>query len=172
MSAEDAWKAARMLQDAADKAERAAYGVDSAVHDLKVMFEDGYGGNALRLIELLEKLELQEDGRPTTTSKSVGTLEVGKHEHGPFIFHESAYGLDNLRTGRHQLFLADKSNKAPSIPKGWTIEPSTIGDFDSVVFQHDKHGSLEAFDSVATSQAMKILYHFGKAMLAAREVQS
>lgn len=58
---EEAWKAARHLHDAADKATRAADRLEEVGHQLKVLFEDGYGGNALRLIELMESAEPKPD---------------------------------------------------------------------------------------------------------------
>jgi hypothetical protein len=48
-------KAANKMQDAADRAERAANRIEEAAHKMACMFQDGYGGNALKLIELLEK---------------------------------------------------------------------------------------------------------------------
>ena len=57
MSHEEAWKAAHRLGDAADRANRAADRIEEASQKLAHMFEPGYGGAALRLIELLDGLE-------------------------------------------------------------------------------------------------------------------
>lgn len=54
MSDEQMWKAARAMREAAERAERAADRVEEAVQRLAHMLEPGYGGSALRLIELLE----------------------------------------------------------------------------------------------------------------------
>lgn len=55
MSNEEMQRAARNLHAAADRANRAADRIEEATQQLRVLFEDGYGGNALRLIELLEE---------------------------------------------------------------------------------------------------------------------
>jgi hypothetical protein len=55
ISDESQLKAAARMQDAAERMERAADRVEQAVHRLAMLLEDGYGGNGLKLIELLEK---------------------------------------------------------------------------------------------------------------------
>lgn len=57
---EQMWKAAHHMSEAAETAKRAADRIEEAVSRLAHMLEDGYGGNALRLIELLEKQQEQE----------------------------------------------------------------------------------------------------------------
>lgn len=47
-------RASLRMQDAADKAERAAEKMEQAAHRIALLLEDGYGGNGLILIELLE----------------------------------------------------------------------------------------------------------------------
>ena len=42
------------MTEAADRMERAADRIEAATHRLALMLEDGYGGNGLKLIELLE----------------------------------------------------------------------------------------------------------------------
>lgn len=53
-------RAAVIMRDAAEKAASAADRIETAVHRLGVMIEDGYGGNVPRLIELLERMESKE----------------------------------------------------------------------------------------------------------------
>lgn len=53
-AAEDANRAARRLEEATCSASRAADRMEAVAQRLAYMLEDGYGGNALRLIELLE----------------------------------------------------------------------------------------------------------------------
>lgn len=36
----------------------------------------------------------------------VATVRVGPHEHGPFVFRETAYGADHLTDGEHNLYAA------------------------------------------------------------------
>ena len=45
---------ARRMQEAADRMERAADKAEEAARRIALMLEDGYGGNGLRLIDLLE----------------------------------------------------------------------------------------------------------------------
>ncbi len=52
------WSIAHKIKESADKAERAAERMDAAAQRIALMLEDGYGGNGLRLIELLEKVEV------------------------------------------------------------------------------------------------------------------
>ena len=54
MNDDQMWKVAHCMSEAADKASRAADRMEEAMRRLACMLEDGYGGNALRLIELLE----------------------------------------------------------------------------------------------------------------------
>ena len=42
------------MQESADKADRAADRMEAAAQRIAAMLEEGYGGNGLRLIELLE----------------------------------------------------------------------------------------------------------------------
>ncbi len=48
------WRIVNRMEEAADTARRAAESMSETAQRMGVMFEDGYGGNALRLIELLE----------------------------------------------------------------------------------------------------------------------
>lgn len=48
-------KAAARMQDAANRSNAAADRMEAAVQRIAFLFEDGYGGNGLKLIELLEK---------------------------------------------------------------------------------------------------------------------
>jgi coenzyme F420-reducing hydrogenase alpha subunit len=45
---------ANRMEEAAETARRAAESISESVQRMSVMFEDGYGGNALKLIELME----------------------------------------------------------------------------------------------------------------------
>lgn len=60
MSDEYMLKAAARMQDAAQTASAAADRMEQAVHRLACLLEDGYGGNGLRLIELLEKQNAEQ----------------------------------------------------------------------------------------------------------------
>jgi hypothetical protein len=48
-------RAAHRIEQAADKAAAAAERMEQAAHRIALLLEDGYGGNGLKLIELLEK---------------------------------------------------------------------------------------------------------------------
>ena len=54
-SSEDNIRAACIMRDAAENMSRAADRMEAAAHRIAMLFEDGYGGNGLKLIELLEK---------------------------------------------------------------------------------------------------------------------
>lgn len=41
--------------------------------------------------------------------EAVATVEVGPHDHGPFVFRETPYGADRLCTGTHKLYTAPPS---------------------------------------------------------------
>lgn len=49
--------AACRMKAAAEEMTRAADRIESAIQQFRVLFEDGYGNNVCRLIELLETLE-------------------------------------------------------------------------------------------------------------------
>jgi hypothetical protein len=53
-------KAAALMQDAAERMERAAASIDESARRIAHLLEDGYGGNGLRLIELLEKQKTEK----------------------------------------------------------------------------------------------------------------
>ena len=59
LSNEELAKAAARMEQAADKAAQAAERVEAAAHRIALLLEDGYGGNGLKLIELLEKAQTQ-----------------------------------------------------------------------------------------------------------------
>lgn len=48
-------------------------------------------------------LSAQQAGEP------VATVQVGPHDHGPFVFRETAYGADSLPNGEHKLYAAPPS---------------------------------------------------------------
>jgi hypothetical protein len=56
ISDESQIKAACIMRDAAEQMSRAADQMEFAAHRIGVLFEDGHGGNGLRLIGVLEKL--------------------------------------------------------------------------------------------------------------------
>ena len=56
INTEEMMRAACIYRDAADKMEKAAERIEEAQRRLSIMLEDGYGSNALKLIELLERL--------------------------------------------------------------------------------------------------------------------
>ncbi len=51
------WKAVHRMEAAAEKASQAAQTMEHAAQRIAFMLEDGYGGNGLRLIELLANAE-------------------------------------------------------------------------------------------------------------------
>lgn len=55
MSDESMWRAVHRMEAAAEQVRREADRIEEAVRRFAVLLEDGYGGNGLRLIELLEK---------------------------------------------------------------------------------------------------------------------
>lgn len=57
---ENLWKAVHRLEAAADRMSQAADRAEEAARRIAVLLEDGYGGNGLRLIELLESAQLKE----------------------------------------------------------------------------------------------------------------
>jgi hypothetical protein len=60
MNQEDGYRIASRMQSAADTASVAADRNEQAAHRIACLLEDGYGGNGLRLIEQLEKLNTTE----------------------------------------------------------------------------------------------------------------
>lgn len=63
MSDESMWKAVHRMDAAAHSANQAADRMEEAVRRLAFMLEDGYGGNALRLIELLEAAQSSQENK-------------------------------------------------------------------------------------------------------------
>lgn len=55
MNEEQMWKAAHAMNDAAETAQRSASTIEEAARRIACLLEDGYGGNGIRLIELLEQ---------------------------------------------------------------------------------------------------------------------
>ena len=54
MNEESLWRAVHRMEEAADQSQRAATCMEQAAARIAHLFEFGYGGNGLRLIELLE----------------------------------------------------------------------------------------------------------------------
>lgn len=48
------WKAVHRMEEAAERTSRDADRIEAAAQRVAYLLEDGYGGNGLRLIELLE----------------------------------------------------------------------------------------------------------------------
>ena len=63
ISDEGQMQAARVMRDAADKTMRAAEIMDEASRALRVLLEDGYGGNGLLLLEALRSAALDKDAK-------------------------------------------------------------------------------------------------------------
>lgn len=84
MNEEQMWKAARAMSDAAETAQRSASTIDEAVRRIACLLEDGYGGNGIRLIELLE----QDRG-----------FDLVAHLHRQRTFSERTFGPGNRTAG-------------------------------------------------------------------------
>ena len=56
------WAAVHRMEAAAERAIQAAEQMDQAAQRIAFMLEPGYGGNGLRLIELLEQLSAGSQG--------------------------------------------------------------------------------------------------------------
>lgn len=80
VNTEEMRRAAATADSAADSMRRSANTVDEAVRSLSQMFEQGYGGPGLRLIELLENMELPEvasqEAHPAVLDKWVIAKQV------------------------------------------------------------------------------------------------
>ena len=55
MNSEEAIICARIMREAAERNSLAADRIETAVHKVACLFEDGYGGNGLKLIEILSQ---------------------------------------------------------------------------------------------------------------------
>lgn len=62
MSDDSIWRAVHRLEAAVDRMNRAADRAEEAALRIAHLLEDGYGGNGLRLIELLEAADTKETG--------------------------------------------------------------------------------------------------------------
>lgn len=60
MSIEITWPMVHRLEEAAQMMSSAADRMESAAQRIANLLEDGYGGNGLRLIELLENAKVEE----------------------------------------------------------------------------------------------------------------
>ena len=96
-----------VLRDIASMGRRMSYalkragGHDKLVAQCVDLFKrHGLGGNVLRALSAPPSTQQE----PVAEAKAVGILTVGPHDHGPFIFRETAYGADNLATGEHHLY--------------------------------------------------------------------
>jgi hypothetical protein len=55
------WKAVHRMEEAASRASQAAASMEAAAQRIAFLLEDGYGGNGLKLIELLEEAKKTEN---------------------------------------------------------------------------------------------------------------
>ena len=62
-SDEGMMNAARVMRDAAELNQRAADRIEEAVRQMQMLFDAGYGGTASRLLEELEKANMEADVR-------------------------------------------------------------------------------------------------------------
>lgn len=60
------------MQDAADRAQRAAGDIEEAVRRLENIFTDGYGGNGVRLLEVMGSENINELLAKLTTTPANG----------------------------------------------------------------------------------------------------
>ena len=60
MNEETMWRVANKMQAAADRASAAADRIEESARRIAGLLEDGYGGNGLRLIELLENAKTEK----------------------------------------------------------------------------------------------------------------
>lgn len=56
------WKAVHRMEAAAEKASQSAQMMENAAQRIAFLLEDGYGGNGVRLIELLSSAEVVRNG--------------------------------------------------------------------------------------------------------------
>ena len=59
MDGDGLWRGVHRMEAAADKAQQAARAMESAAQRITQLLENGYGGNGLRLIELLEQARIE-----------------------------------------------------------------------------------------------------------------
>lgn len=59
---EQIWKAVHRMEAAAEKASQSAQMMENAAQRIAFLLEDGYGGNGVRLIELLDRSEAAKNG--------------------------------------------------------------------------------------------------------------
>ena len=62
MNPEITWSMVHHIEDAAQRMSSAAERMEAAAKRIAYLLEDGYGGNGLRLIELLESAETDKTG--------------------------------------------------------------------------------------------------------------
>ena len=76
--------------------------------------------------DLLRQLEIELSSLQTheATARPVATVEVGPHDHGPFIFKETPHGADTLSDGKHDLYAAPQ--KAVTERRSVLMEASEI----------------------------------------------
>jgi hypothetical protein len=98
---EQAFRAAQMMQSAADDARRASNSISESVDRLRPLFEDGYGGIAFRLVELLEAENLR-----IMESQDAKIME--SHNHGIIESHDSLIIMLGEVTGSLQAMLRSR----------------------------------------------------------------
>jgi len=110
MNEESMWKVVRRMDEAADKADRAATTMEQAAQRIAFLLEDGYGGNGLRLLEALES-----GGQDTATNATPqDDLKGSEALHTPLVV------------------LAAPSHRPDGIPAG--VAPS---DYPDEFFEED-----------------------------------
>jgi hypothetical protein len=61
INSEDMWRAVHRMEEATQQANQAADRLEEASRKIMFLLEDGYGGNGLRLMLALEKLESKNE---------------------------------------------------------------------------------------------------------------
>ena len=73
VSDEGQMQAAYIMRDAANKTDHAASTIEEAARRIAVLLEDGYGGNGLLLVKLLQK-EKQNENTSTMVEQTCGGI--------------------------------------------------------------------------------------------------
>lgn len=83
MNEEAIRRAAARMEDAAQEVTRAADRIEESARRIAILFEDGYGGSGLQLLEALEKHIHKAPGETGATGQPDGALKLPEYQTCP-----------------------------------------------------------------------------------------
>lgn len=144
------WAAVHRMESAANTMNNAAGRAEDAAHRLAVMLEDGYGGNGVRLIELLEtdlaalRAQLAERDREIERLKAdLASADMWAADHSEYVSPEAYAEMAAHANEGWSLLAASQAREREVVERADKVEHNWHWVFETLGIPKEADGSLD-----------------------------